>query len=104
MTKARREKYSTIDEADRHLTTKGLKVAGEFIIYPSGAAIFSIVGFNSLVNGLSTGDPERVASGLGALALGGVFGYGIKRAFDHFRKVQNLERKFEEFKSRTENQ
>jgi hypothetical protein len=65
---------------------------------------FSVVGFNLVVNGLSSGDPERVASGLGALALGGVFGYGIKRAFHHFRRVDNLERKFEKFKNRADNQ
>jgi hypothetical protein len=78
-------------------------VAAELSVNGAGAGIFSVVGLNLLVNGLSTGDPERIASGLGSLALGGFFGYGIKRSFDHFHELLNLERKFEEFKNRTRN-
>jgi hypothetical protein len=65
--------------------------------------ILSVVGFNLLVKGLSTGDLERTVIGAQALALGGVLIYFTKRSIDRISQYSQESRKLEEFRNRIHN-
>jgi hypothetical protein len=102
-TTTQQERLPSIDEADRHVNRKGLKMAGEFIMYPPGVATFSLAGFSLLVDGLSSGEPAKILGGLGCLVAVGACGKGIANAYAHYQELVNLEQKLNEFKNRPRN-